>query len=66
MLITYARLYNLGNYENERIEVADEVGPDESPEETLRRLVAWVAKEAEELRQARRRPRPEPTDEPAF
>jgi hypothetical protein len=47
--INYARLYNLGNYENERIEVEDEVGPDETPAEVLRRLAGWVATNAEEL-----------------
>lgn len=49
MKINYARLYNLGNYENERIEVEDESGPDETPEATLKRLAAWVATNAEEL-----------------
>lgn len=62
MKINYARLYNLGNYENERIEVEDESGPDETPEDTLRRLAAWVHTNAEALRQersaAQRRPRP--------
>jgi hypothetical protein len=47
--INYARLYNLGNYENERIEVEDEVGPDETPEAVLKRLAGWVATNAEEL-----------------
>lgn len=66
MKVNYARLYNLGNYENERIEVEDEVGPDESPAETLRRLAAWVAVNAEELRQERRRPRPGPVEDVPF
>lgn len=30
--ITYARLYNLGNYENERLEAEITVGPDEDPQ----------------------------------
>jgi hypothetical protein len=57
MKINYARLYNLGNYENERIEVESDVGPDESPAEVLRRLASWVEVNAEELikqRQERR------------
>lgn len=64
MKINYARLYNLGNYENERIEVEDEVRPDETPAETLQRLADWVAAQGEELRQSRRRPRPAPDDIP--
>jgi hypothetical protein len=66
MKVNYARLYNLGNYENERIEVEDDVRPDETPGDTLKRLAAWVAIHAEELRQERRRPRPEPAADIPF
>ena len=42
MKIIYARLFNLGNYENERIEVEDEVLAGETTQETYRRLRAEV------------------------
>jgi hypothetical protein len=51
--VNYARLYNLGNYENERIEIEADVLPDESPAEVLRRLADWVEVNAEELIKAR-------------
>lgn len=41
-IVTYARLFNLGNYENERIELSDEVGPDETLEQAYARVMAWV------------------------
>lgn len=55
MLIRYARLFNLGNYENERIEVEEEVQPGEKPADTVRRLAAFVAAQGEQLREDRRR-----------
>ena len=44
MNITYARLINLGNYENERIEVEDEVRADETPVQAYARIraEAWA------------------------
>jgi hypothetical protein len=38
MKITYARLVNLGNYENERIELTDDVHPDETPDQAQAQL----------------------------
>jgi hypothetical protein len=70
--VNYARLYNLGNYENERIEIEADVAPDESPAEVLRRLADWVEVNAENLikeRQAKRmeaRKAREQQDEPNF
>lgn len=42
MKIVYARLFNLGNYENERVEVEDEVLPGESPHSAYVRIRALV------------------------
>ena len=42
MKITYERLVNLGNYNNERVALEDDVQPDETPEQAyarVRRLV---------------------------
>ncbi len=38
MRVTYERLVNLGNYNNERLGLEDEVQPDETPEQTYARL----------------------------
>jgi hypothetical protein len=40
--VTYERLFNLGNYNNERIALEDEVGSDETPLEAYQRLRAAV------------------------
>ena len=40
--ITYARLRNLGRYENERLEATAEVAEGETAEEVARYLRAWV------------------------
>lgn len=40
MKISYARLFNLGNYENERIEIEDEVLPNETPKQAYHRIRA--------------------------
>lgn len=40
--VTYARLVNLGNYENERVEYEDAVRPGETPEAAYERVRAWV------------------------
>lgn len=42
MKVSYARLVNLGNYENERIELTDDVHPDETPDQAYARVRAWV------------------------
>ena len=42
MKVQYERLFNLGNYNNERIALEDEVGPDETPEAAYQRLRALV------------------------
>lgn len=57
MKITYARLYNLGNYENERFEVEDEVSENETAGYTsqrLRDLVEELKKNADWDRDQRR------------
>jgi hypothetical protein len=40
--VTYARLFNLGNYENERIEASAHVQSEETATETLYDLKEWV------------------------
>ena len=40
MKIAYERLVNLGNYNNERVSLEDDVRPGESPEEAYARLRA--------------------------
>lgn len=40
MKVSYERLVNLGNYNNERIALEDDVQPDETPEQTYQRLRA--------------------------
>lgn len=49
--ITYARLWNLGNYENERFEATATVGEGEDPAVVLREVKAFV--ENERLRMIR-------------
>lgn len=46
MNIRYGRVFNLGNYETERIEVQDEVRDGESFEEAIRRLRKKVIEDA--------------------
>lgn len=46
MNIRYGRVFNLGNYETERIEVEDEVREGESMEDAIRRLRKKVIDEA--------------------
>lgn len=41
-IVKYARLVNLGNYENERVEFEDYVRPDETPDEAYARVRLWV------------------------
>lgn len=48
MKIVYERLFNLGNYSNERIAVEDETRPDETPVQAYDRLRALVYEMAEE------------------
>lgn len=38
MKVTYERLFNLGNYNNERIALEDDVQPGETPLEAYQRL----------------------------
>ncbi len=40
--ISYARLKNLGNYQNERVEVTVDVSCGETPEIALKRAKQWV------------------------
>jgi hypothetical protein len=50
MRVSYSRLYSLGNFENEKIECEDEVGPDETYDEAYRRCRGIV--EAEHVKTA--------------
>lgn len=47
MKVSYERLFNLGNYNNERIVLEDDVQPEESPHEAYQRLRALVYEMAE-------------------
>jgi hypothetical protein len=42
MKVQYERLFNLMNYNNERIALEDDVQPDETPEECYQRIRALV------------------------
>ena len=42
MRVSYERLINLGNYNNERIALEDDVQPDETPEQAYQRLRTLV------------------------
>jgi hypothetical protein len=42
MRVSYERLINLGNYNNERIALEDDVQPDETPEQAYQRLRGLV------------------------
>lgn len=42
MRVTYERLVNLGNYNNERLSLEDDVAPGETPEQAYQRLCALV------------------------
>lgn len=42
MRVTYERLFNLGNFNNERIALEDDVQPGETPIEAYQRLRATV------------------------
>jgi hypothetical protein len=42
MRVSYERLINLGNYNNERIALEDDVQPGETPTEAYQRLRALV------------------------
>jgi hypothetical protein len=42
MRVSYERLINLGNYNNERIALEDDVQPGETPEQACQRLRALV------------------------
>jgi hypothetical protein len=57
MIVRYARLFNLGNYENERIEIEQEVHASQTPEDVLAYLAAWVAAEGHKLHERRLRAR---------
>ena len=62
MQITYERLFNLGNFNNERIGITDDVRPDETPEQAYQRLRTLVY----ELAQERDPKAPKATDEIPF
>jgi hypothetical protein len=40
--VHYGKTFNLGNYENERIHLEDDVQPGESTEQAFARVKAWV------------------------
>lgn len=40
--VTYTRLWNLGNFENEKIEITDETQPGETVDAAYLRVRAWV------------------------
>lgn len=42
MKVTYERLVNLGNYNNERLSLEDDVQPGETPEAAYQRIRATV------------------------
>lgn len=42
MKVSYERLWNLGNFNNERIVLEDHVQPGETPEEAYQRIRALV------------------------
>lgn len=43
--ITYERLVNLGNFENERLSATVEIEVDQSPEEAFEYLCQWVSEQ---------------------
>lgn len=49
--LTFARVYNTGNYENQRIEIECELSEDDDPEMVLAQMKEFV-----------QRNRPRPTD----
>lgn len=55
MKVTYARLVNLGNFENERFELEDEVWENESFSEAFERVRKWVEEAAQEAAAARQK-----------
>lgn len=40
--LSYKRTFNIGNYENEVIEVTVGIGTDDNPEVVLSRMRAWT------------------------
>jgi hypothetical protein len=64
MQVTYERLFNLGNFNNERISITDDVQPDETPEQAYARLRALVYELAQE--RDPKAPRPTSTSEIPF
>jgi hypothetical protein len=52
--VRYARLYNLGNYQNERLEVESDVREDETPTDVLKDLRLWCAQHASDPEAAMR------------
>lgn len=57
--VTYARLYNLGNYENERLEVTIQVEENDATSAFIA-AVSTVETEHQRMLQARRAPAPGP------
>jgi hypothetical protein len=51
--VVYARLFNLGNYENERIEVEAVIGADENPGAIFEELRKAADQQHEEFQAAR-------------
>lgn len=49
MKVQYERLFNLGNYNNERISLEDDVQADETPEACYQRLRALVFAMADQV-----------------
>lgn len=51
--VEYAKVFNLGNYENERIFFSDEVQPGETPGEAFERVKGWVLAKHDETMASR-------------
>jgi hypothetical protein len=49
--VEYAKVFNLGNYENERIFFSDEVQPGETPGEAFERVKGWVLAKHDETKE---------------
>ena len=52
MLIRYGRVFNLGNYETERIEMEDSIGDDETTEGAVERLRELVNNSATDRKES--------------
>lgn len=62
--IRYERLWNLGNYENEKFCVEAQVQPDEDPAQVLRDLRAFCEQERVAILRERQEARKQATEPP--